>query len=206
MGEVQERVAVLLMGPMRAGKTTAASILQDKYGLVKVSLAGSLKSLYSAVNGGALDKDREWLQKHGSAHRQVFGEDFWAEMLIREIQNNHYRSFVVDDIRYENEFELLYEFAQRNCDVVMPVFVKASLENQIIRGAEPQLMMHHSEKMCQSMSNKILTDYEGLETTNLRGVSIGVLDGNLPLLDYLKDVANIIPFPVLYDKKRDIYS
>lgn len=189
------QAAVLIMGLMRAGKTTTAGYLGDKYGFRRYALADSLKQLHTAMTG-SLDKDREWLQKSGSAHRLVFGEDFWVEQLINQVEREKPNLLVVDDVRYENELFCLAEYAVKKYNYVRLVFVKVSMSKQIQRGAEVSSMTHDSELMALRLQNAIHTDKDGVEYIDLikdadqskPPVYIPVLDGNASLDAFYRQI------------------
>lgn len=51
---------------------------------------------------------REFLQRYGTeAHREVFGQDFWVEAIQTEIDERYGERFVVTDVRFENEAEMI---------------------------------------------------------------------------------------------------
>ena len=189
-----EPVAVLIAGPMRAGKSTAASVLMDKYGIPKVSLADKLKELHSTVTG-SLEKDREWLQVNGQAHRAVFGGDFWVKALTDSIRKSGYESWCVDDVRYPNEMYGLYEFAKSMGMKVVMVYVKASMDTQIERGAEINLLGHESEDMSRLIGNSVRL-VGCREVANLDQLPLLVLDGNLNLRDFAVQAVESIPVRV----------
>lgn len=176
-------VGILLMGPMRAGKTTTAGFFREKYGIEKYALADKLKRLHNEVTG-SYEKDRDWLQKNGEAHRTVFGQDFWANELVKTLESSGHRSFSVDDVRYKNEFMRLYEYGCKSSDLVYPLFIKVSLENIISRGGETELLSHESEIFARNLQNNIYQDEHG-EFVMINGVRVKVLDGNLPIKDFL---------------------
>ena len=194
MERLSKSVAILIMGPMRAGKTTAAGYFREKYGIPRHSCADKLKELQIAVTGN-YEKDREWLQQNGEGHRKVFGEDFWANQLTSTLFDQNITSFAVDDIRYPNEFERLMSYSMSCCDLVIPIFVKVSLENMIARGGETSLMNHESEEFARRLQNNIKTDQE-CEYVTVQGNNVLVIDGNLPVQEYFWSLHSNVFLPV----------
>jgi dephospho-CoA kinase len=148
---------------MRAGKSTAASYLQDNYNFVQASIAGKLKELYFALHKSP-KKDREWLQKTGAAMRKVFGEDFWVEVMLRELEDQGTFNFVVDDVRYQNELLALTDFSDDLCDLqpfnkFIVIHVDCPIDIQIARGAEISLMNHRSEDLAKKIHNQVAGNY-----------------------------------------------
>lgn len=182
-----KKVAVLISGPMRAGKTLTASYLSDKYGFRRYALADKLKQLHTAMTG-SFEKDREWLQEMGSSIRSVFGEDFWAEVLIKQILEEEHQALVVDDIRYENELTLLTHELEDNGYEVIHLFVRASMDSQIIRGAEPHRLQHHSEHFATLLQNSIEDSGSLLFVGDEIDAYFVVLDGDLQTAEFLKSV------------------
>jgi dephospho-CoA kinase len=196
MDKLAKSVGILIMGPMRAGKTTAAGYFREKYGIPRHSLADKLKELYVETTG-SYDKDREWLQNTGEAHRRVFGEDFWAEELCSSLTDESVQSFVIDDIRYPNEFNMLYDYATRRCDIVIPLFIRVSLENIIVRGGETELLSHESELFARRIQNEVKNiGSESYEYVTVEGEDVHVLDGNASLRDFFWQLHNEVQLPV----------
>jgi len=98
---------IALTGKMGSGKSTASHFLED-YGFKCFSFASKLKELATdlfKMEG----KDRELLQRFGSAMREI-DRDVWARYLVENIEANcpiETCRAVVDDLRYLNEAELL---------------------------------------------------------------------------------------------------
>lgn len=173
------QTAVLIMGPMRAGKTTTASYLFEKRGFSKYSLATKLKTLYTEATG-SLDKDREWLQNVGRGIRAVFGPDIWADSLIKQLEEEKPLNFVVDDVRYENELRILKDYAEQNYRETILIYIDCPQEVTVSRGAEIQSLSHESEQFAYLLHNHIQDSPQGL-FIRYSGMEITVIDGSLPL-------------------------
>ena len=109
---------VAISGKMSAGKTTLAAAIATQYRLPIVSLAGILKgdvatALYDAGLAES-EKDiirlhkgklRGTLQEWGAIFRDINGPDYWVSRLFVERSSG----FIVDDMRFKNEFVALRE-------------------------------------------------------------------------------------------------
>jgi hypothetical protein len=198
--------AVLILGPMRAGKTTAATYLVEEYGFRKYALADKLKQLHHTVTG-VLGKDREWLQTFGASCRSVFGEDFWAERLIEQISKESPDCFVVDDVRYENELAKLYAFARSKYSRVVVLLIAVPMDTQIERGAEIQLLQHVSESYSRVLLNA--ADYNkdtGVGwSTALKCLPIPIIDGETPLSLFYAEIEAEMDF-ARFDRLKRAYA
>lgn len=201
-----QSTAVLLLGPMRAGKSTAASYLAEEYGFRRYSLADNLKQLHHTVTG-SFDKDREWLQTMGASCRVVFGEDFWAERLVEQIAREKPDCFVVDDVRYENELAKLYAFARSNYSRIIILIVAVPMETQIQRGAEINLLSHESERYAHQLLNS--ADFNPETNVGWTRVfdtlNIPVIDGTTPLSTFYAELEAEMKFKE-FDRLRKAYT
>ena len=124
---------ILVAGRTGVGKTTFAEAFtglsvgyeegseDDKFGVY--AIADNLKfltvnlfkvfkdeniSIYDLDNNNTKEKYRNYLQQIGTeCCRKCFGDNFWCEMLDKEIEEtiNSGRSVVISDIRYQNEID-----------------------------------------------------------------------------------------------------
>jgi rhodanese-related sulfurtransferase len=134
-----------VIGFIGSGKGTAADILVEKHGFVKLSFADAVKDATAAIFGwqrslleGDTDesrnfretKDEWWSNKFGrdfsprlalqlmgtEAGRDVFHKDVWVYALERKMEM--YKNVVIADVRFPNEIEWMRSkggFAVRVC-------------------------------------------------------------------------------------------
>lgn len=118
---------IALYGPQQVGKSTAAGALVDHHGFTRVAFADPLYRMVAALmdisveavrrlpkneplvelNGRTL---RYALQTLGTEWgRDLMGPDVWIEAAHRTVQNllDIGRSVVIDDMRFDNEYEML---------------------------------------------------------------------------------------------------
>lgn len=88
---------------MHTGKTTLAERLVKEHGYTRASFAMPLKRL--AQEMGVDLKNRAALQAFGHGIREIDPE-FWIKAFVHEYEADYPR-LVVDDMRYENEYEFL---------------------------------------------------------------------------------------------------
>jgi dephospho-CoA kinase len=173
-----------ITGGMRAGKTTTALYLESEYGLKKLSIADKLKELYFNSHTDK-KKNREWLQRYGSAARKTFGEDFWVDELIKGIGDNEVPNITIDDVRYQNELDRLVFFS---CDLIedcpfskfLILHIDCPIDIQIERGAEIHLMNHKSELLANRIHNQVGQNYGYPSLVKLAGKSyiVYAIDGS----------------------------
>lgn len=88
-----------LVGPIRAGKTTTAKYLVDRYGF---TLASNSEILKRILTGMGIVPTRTNLSSLGDAIFEVLGNDVIAK---QRLENLHLGPIVVDGIRYNDELE-----------------------------------------------------------------------------------------------------
>lgn len=93
------------MGKMGSGKTTAAQYLVEKYKFTQVSFAARLKEIATKACR-MKEKDRELLQNLGSMIRDDV-PTYWLDVIKKRVEAEPEASFVLDDLRFKNELEML---------------------------------------------------------------------------------------------------
>lgn len=111
---------IILIGNAGSGKSTVANYLVKKYGFTEFALADKLKELTFKIlrelqikkidsieelyKVKSKNKFRRYLQIIGTeCCRSVFGNDFWCEMLKKEIDKCENDNIVISDVRFCNE-------------------------------------------------------------------------------------------------------
>lgn len=126
---------IAFCGKARAGKTTAADILAGKFVFTKISFAEKLKqdmaralalldaeyypgnppsehlmTHYKNMQDPAKKHQyRDFLQNYGQWRRDYYAEDFWLQVVDRQIKESPDANFVLDDLRHFNEADFLRE-------------------------------------------------------------------------------------------------
>lgn len=105
-----KNLKIAIMGKMCSGKTTLSNHIKkyifDKYSveLDSLTFAGKVYDIaYELFDMSKQTKDRKLLQSIGSAMRSI-DENVWINYLLKNVKN---KNVIVDDCRYENEFEAL---------------------------------------------------------------------------------------------------
>jgi rhodanese-related sulfurtransferase len=141
-----------VIGFIGSGKGTAADILVEKHGFVKLSFADAVKDATAAIFGwqrslleGDTEESREfreksddwWATKFGyksftprlalqlmgtEAGRDVFHKDVWVYALERKMEM--YKNVVIADVRFPNEIEWMHS--------------KGGFAVRVCRGADPE--------------------------------------------------------------------
>lgn len=141
---------IAFTGAAGAGKDTAASILIENQGYVKLSFAGSLKDAVAAIFRwpremleGATAESRKWreerdewwsdalqrditprkiLQEWGTeVGRNSFHPDIWLLSVLQELTLNPTKNYVITDCRFENEARALKALGARLIEIRRPV-------------------------------------------------------------------------------------
>lgn len=97
---------IAFTGKMGSGKSTAAQYLVGEQGFTQGSFAARLKEI-ATIACRMKEKDRELLQKLGSEIRKD-APNYWVDVLMGKVKRTP-GDFVVDDLRYKNELEVLLE-------------------------------------------------------------------------------------------------
>jgi len=95
---------IAFTGKFGSGKSTAANYLYGEYGFTVGSFAARLKEI-ATIACRMKEKDRELLQKLGSEIRKD-APNYWVDVLISKVKK-HPGDFVIDDLRYKNELDIL---------------------------------------------------------------------------------------------------
>jgi dephospho-CoA kinase len=188
------RHAVLIIGKMRAGKTTMADYLVDNFGFKKYSLATPLKQLYAEMGYGKAQKDREWLQRMGWSLKQVFGELIFVNYLLDNIFAARPDRVVVDDVRFSFELGNLVKALKREGYRIKIVLVTVDEKTQIERGAA--WIDDVSEEYAKELEHWIANEAPD-RLRFLEAYPIDTLDGTLPMKDYLHEVSALLFEPYL---------
>lgn len=88
-----------LVGPIRAGKTTASKYLVERYGYVSASNSDILKKILEGMN---IPVTRSNLASLGNSLFEILGNDLIAK---HRLENLHLGRIVVDGIRYPDEIK-----------------------------------------------------------------------------------------------------
>jgi adenylate kinase family enzyme len=105
---------VAISGKQGSGKSTLSQELVENYGFERISFATKLKEIAMDLFGLSWDqvygdkKERVLLQELGAKMREIDSE-VWIKYVIRQVEQNRYTNYVIDDVRYKNEFEALKE-------------------------------------------------------------------------------------------------
>jgi len=122
-----DKIVVLFVGNMGAGKDTAADILRAGIGGVKMAYADPLKDIVSTMlgiprdilYGSQADKEnfivygktaRHWLQWLGTqVGREMIHRDIWVHRFTDRVLASHATLICCSDCRFKNEIELFRE-------------------------------------------------------------------------------------------------
>lgn len=102
--------SIAFVGYFASGKTYYSNLLAktlENIGIkaYRVSIANKIKEIAKDLFD-MKDKDRRLLQQIGAKMREI-NENVWINYLIRDIKRNEKIPFIIDDVRFKNEAELL---------------------------------------------------------------------------------------------------
>ena len=175
MNRLQSEGNMLLgfAGSAGVGKTTTAEWFVDNLGYVKLSYATPLKVSLSILTGLPLEyfldiklKEKEipglngitpriLMQKMGTDFvRNMIDHDFWIWRMRQAISDNSHHNIVIDDIRFDNEAQLVRD----NGGVVVHLvrdFRSPTKNND--HPSEQQIMYHKDDIVVNSLESVSLT-------------------------------------------------
>jgi hypothetical protein len=100
---------------MHTGKTTISDLLVERGNYVRASFAEPMKALVAALG---LKPSRKVYQTMGHEGRKIIGETVWVQSFYHRYGD--IPRLVVDDMRYENEYQFLMgnnaRFVRLECD------------------------------------------------------------------------------------------
>ena len=103
---------VAFVGKMAAGKSYYASLLRQE--LIDQGINSNIVHISSKIKElavelfGMKDKDRDLLQKLAGKMRDI-DEDVWIKYLIYHVKKEGKIPFIIDDVRFKDEVDLLRE-------------------------------------------------------------------------------------------------
>lgn len=153
---------IALSGKMRSGKTTVAQMLARYLpNAYRVSFGDEVRREVARGMGYGEDWQnllhvkkndiRPVLQAWGHNMRKIRGEDVWIKALfarlVRMAMHDPNRIFIIDDVRYLNEAEAIYNYEDEHILDYKAHTIRliCMQETQIRRGADPQYLDHSSE-------------------------------------------------------------
>ena len=143
---------IVLFGKMRSGKSTLRENLEKNHGFRHVSIAAPVRAIEAAIRKtplsippGATYPIREILQAIGEGGRQE-NESIWIRVAIQKIDELLIDGYnvVVDDARYENEYNDLQRYMMGSPDLHMQMIMldcapdvrfRRWLEGRVMRGS-----------------------------------------------------------------------
>jgi hypothetical protein len=122
-----------LTGYAQSGKDTVAKILVERYGYIRVAFADRIKDLLFEMNPivgytdapvylrDVVERDgwekaksygeiRRYLQNLGVGARNIFGEQFWIDQAVRQLDPDN--NYVITDVRFTNEADMLRQMGE----------------------------------------------------------------------------------------------
>ena len=167
------RKLVAFLGMEGSGKTTNAQKLVDDCGFKKYSFADALREMAFKIIGIDYEEGmknysvlkqteiynkqnfRNILENLGSAIREQ-SEDFWVNTVINKISNTN-ENICIDDMRYPNEFLLVYNFCKKNNIEFKAYF--CNYKSSVYRDDNP----HESARLAKFLYDKNYKDLQEID-------------------------------------------
>lgn len=164
-------------GRVGEGKTTIAKYLKDRYDFSILSFSTPAKRAVAGLFGipmahllDAKLKEKivpEWnktarriLQIFGTeCMRNHFGLDFWVKLMEKELTWKKAKSYIViDDVRFQNEFDLIYKHNGKMIQVIRPdnpyQIEQTHISEQIASAVPPSIEIINDGSL-QALNSKI---------------------------------------------------
>lgn len=110
---------IAFIGNMGSGKTTRANYIAEKYNFVKLSFADAVRYYCNEIFNS---NDRLTLQQFGDFCRTI-QLDCWVNIMKKRLDKWRDFSIVIDDVRYPNEAEMLYDYGFKLVELECPMSI-----------------------------------------------------------------------------------
>lgn len=145
---------IALFGPMCVGKTHIAKWLEEEYGYTRIAFADELKRIAKEMLGVEKKdaKSRVIYQQLGDTMRALY-DDVWIKPVLDKVARYPKRAWVVDDVRYVNEYEALEKAGFIMARVTVPERIRQERIRLLYPDTDASTQQHSSETA--------LGEYEG---------------------------------------------
>lgn len=135
-------------GPAGSGKSTVAQALADVHGFKRLAFADPVKqiALDFGWDGEKDEKGRKLLQVIGTECGRAYNKSIWLDKMSSKIRENirlKQRDMVIDDVRFDNEAELIKRFGGINIKLTGASYYEKTLWGKIKKFFG---LIHASEK------------------------------------------------------------
>ena len=118
-------------------------------------------------------KQRQRLQYLGTASRERLCDDIWLRILVSSIRSHPDLAYVIDDVRFPNEFNTLKQLGFIGVLITIPKDVQEKRLRVLYGEFHPKILEHPSEGALRLIDKTQITH---------------TLNGNLPLGEFLKEL------------------
>ena len=176
-------------GRLQTGKTTAANVLVDQFGFQKLSFADPIRQMMADVDpivhpdglmsyNDAVDmfgydqakKDfpeiRRLMQSIGVSARERIGPDVWVDALVRSLPGadgvfNTNPNVVIDDVRFQNEAEMIRDFGGRLFRIERPGLPQSDHVSETEGDSIYVDRIFHNAEDLETFQDLVRTHFEG---------------------------------------------
>lgn len=160
---------IAFFGKMAVGKSHCANILVAEYGYGKIAFADRLKKLARELFfiEGKDGPARKIYQELGSALRSI-NEDVWISPVLQRIAEFPNRPWVIDDVRYPNEYRALEEAGFLMVRVMAYEFIRQERIQTLYPATDKEAQRHISETALDSFEgDAFIVSVDGSTPTQL---------------------------------------
>lgn len=149
-----------LIGKLRSGKDTVATILKNDYGFHSYAFGDGVKAVYHTLvlDAPRSPKPRAGYQRVGEGMKGIFGDYVWVERVLGEIERDGRMSddIVITDVRLPLEADRLKELGFILVRVNCPDEIRLNRANQLGDIFTEKELAHSTETLVDTLE----VDYE----------------------------------------------
>ena len=169
-----------ICGKICSGKTTISNYLTENHNFIRYSFGTAVKKLATEFFGmDPNKKNRILLQTIGQNFREILYPEVWIETTLRQIENENTTFAVIDDVRYQNEFDIL----KKNGWIIIKIDISPELQIQRIKDTYPDTYQQHLNNL-EHISEKEMDDINNNEFDL-------IIDSNIELYEIYEKIQNI---------------
>ena len=138
-----------ICGKICSGKTYISDFLVSNYNFKRYSFGEGVKEVARSIFDMRV-KDRKLLQEISGKMKEI-NSDIWINYLDRKMKEEENMNIVIDDLRFENE----YEYLKKNGFMLIKLNIDDDLQKERIVETYPENFSNHLENRHDKSENLI---------------------------------------------------